>query len=308
MTERPERIVAGIVTYDPDVELLDRNIRAIAGQVDAVIVFDNASTNVEDVRRAVRVVQNAELLESGENVGIATALNRIAQAAANLHCKWLVTLDQDSVCPAGMVDVLYAVADDQTPLVTPFIVDRKKLELEDYQRLDMPEVEYFTRAASKGAITSGALLNTDVLAAVGGFDDRYFIDYVDYDLNMRLLKAGYRIARANETYLLHQVGDAQATWLFTPRRSIDGRWRWERFYSFGHSEFRCYYKARNRIIYSKKYWRTIGLANEGIAQIPQQMALTLMFEPRRLSKLRAFMRGIRDGLRIRVTEDLPKTG
>ena len=37
----------------------------------------------------------------------------------------------------------------------------------------------------------------------------FFIDYVDYDLNMRLMRAHYRIARAKQTYLLHRVGEAR---------------------------------------------------------------------------------------------------
>jgi rhamnosyltransferase len=250
------------------------------------------------VRSAVREVENAELTESAHNVGIAAALNRISSAAVEFGCLWLVTLDQDSVCAPDMVTTLRKHADDSTPLVTPYIVDRNKMTLEEYARLELPPVQYHRWAASKGAITSGALLNLRKLDEVGGFDERFFIDIVDYDLNMRLLRAGYRLARVNGTYLLHRHGEARRTWLRTPRRSLDGQWHWETFYSFGHSSTRCYYKARNRILYSKKHWRSIGFANEGIAQIPQIILLTLLFEKGRLSKLHAFLRGIVDGIRM----------
>jgi rhamnosyltransferase len=290
------RTAAGVVTFNPDLVLLRENLRSITPQVSQVIVFDNASENIDDVLGVVREFDIAEVIESPHNAGIATALNRISLTAIERGFEWLVTLDQDSVCAPGMVATLRQHADDLTPLVTPYIVDRNKCSLEEYRRLDLPPIQYYRRAASKGAITSGGLLNLQTLNDVGGFDERFFIDYVDYDMDMRLLRAGYRIARANGTYLLHQVGDARRTWLRTPRKSLDGDWYWETFYSFGHSSTRCYYKARNRVLYSRKYWRSIGLCNEGIAQIPQQVLLTLMFEKGRVSKLRAFGRGIIDGI------------
>jgi rhamnosyltransferase len=293
-----DRVVAGVVTFNPEIELLAANLRAISPQVSSVLVFDNASTNVNDVRDVVGRVENAELIESMQNVGIAAALNNIRIAAGDRGCLWLVTLDQDSVCAPNMVATLSERADRLTPLLTPYIVDRNKITLQQYRRLELPSVQYYRRAASKGAISSGALVNLQTLDEVGGFDERFFIDYVDYDLNMRLLRAGYRIARVNKTYLLHQVGDARKTWLKTPRKSLDGEWYWETFYSFGHSPTRCYYKARNRILYSRKHWRSIGFANEGIAQIPQQILLTMIFERGRVPKFRAFVRGISDGIRL----------
>lgn len=291
-------ILAGVVTFNPEVELMLKNLQAVSPQVHRVLVFDNGSDNVADVRQAVHKVENAELMECAQNVGIAAALNRLSVAALERGCGYLVTLDQDSVCAPDMVAKLRKHVNEMTPLVTPFIVDRNKTTLEGYAQLELPAVQYHRRAASKGAITSGSLLNLNTLEELGGFDELLFIDYVDYDLNMRLMRAGYRIARINGTYLLHEVGNARRTWLRTPRKSLDGRWYWETFYSFGHSPTRCYYKARNRVLYTKKHWRYIGFANEGIAQIPQQILLTLVFEEQRLSKLLAFARGIADGVRL----------
>ncbi len=83
---------------------------------------------------------------------------------------------------------------------------------------------------------------------------------------------------------------------------MDGRWHLERFYSFGHSEFRCFYKARNRILFSRKYWRSLGFSHEGVWQLPQQIALTLLFESERIPKLKAFLRGAVSGLRVRRSQ------
>jgi rhamnosyltransferase len=296
-----DRTFAGVVTFNPDIDLLRQNLQAVSPQVTCVLVFDNASANVSDVQRVVCEVENAELIESEHNVGVAAALNRISLAAIERGCTWIITLDQDSVCAPDMVAALRRHADDLTPLVTPYIVVQNRMTLEEHARLELPPVHYFRRASSKGAITSGGLLNLRTLDEIGGFDERFFIDVVDYDLNMRLLRAGYRIARVNGTYLLHQQGEPHRTWLRTPRKALDGHWHWETFYSFGHGPTRCYYKARNRVLFSKKHWRFIGIANEGIAQIPQIILLTLLFEKGRLSKIRAFARGIVDGIRLPVS-------
>lgn len=297
-----DAIAAGVVTFNPEAGRLLENIRALSSQVRRIIVFDNGSDNVAEVRQVVQQFQNTELIENGENLGIAAALNRVASAAIAEKFGWLLTLDQDSVCASNMVDTLRDHADASTPLITPFILDRNKMTLAEFTRLALPPTQHFRHAASKGAITSGGLLNLQVWDELQGFDERFFIDCVDYDLNMRLMRAGYRIVRVNQTYLLHELGQARKTWLRTPRKSLDGKWYWETFYSFGHSPIRCYYKARNRVLYSRKHWRSIGFANEGIVQIPQQMFLTLAFEENRLRKLRAFIRGIIDGIRTPLPE------
>lgn len=306
MRDRRERvgpivICAGIVTYEPDLDRLGQNLTSIADQVDRVLVFDNGSSIVQGIRNQVAAFPKAQIIESPQNIGIAGALNEISSRAHEMSATWVVTLDQDSVAPANMVAELLAVAKEcpQAALVTPYIVDRNKLTPDDYLALDLPRHEKYRQAARKGAITSGALTSLRSLIDVGGFDERMFIDYVDYDLNQRLLLAGYEIVRANHTHLLHEVGRARKTWLVVPRKDISGVWKFERFYSFGHSSTRCYYKARNRVLFTKKYGRHIGISHEGVAQLPQQIALTLLFEDDRRQKLTAFARGIRDGLRMR---------
>jgi rhamnosyltransferase len=291
-------IAAGVVTYEPDLDLLATNIAAIKSQVDLVYVFDNGSTNSGEM--AARIGNAAVVLLGGRNQGIAAALNAIARRAMADGYEWLVTLDQDSVPMPGMVRELADSVDDRIALSTPYVIDRNKLSIEEYRALRLPRVQEYRRAASKGAITSGGLLRLSVLRDIGGFDERFFIDYVDYDLNIRLMKSGYSIVRANRAQLSHQVGDARRTWLRAPRRTLDGKWTLENFYSFGHSPSRCYYKSRNRILYTRKHWRSIGLRNEGIVQIPQQIFLTALFEKERLAKLRAFSAGIRDGISERM--------
>lgn len=291
-------IYAGIVTYEPDLDRLADNLAGIVGQVDAVLVYDNGSSNGDQVAELVSRHPTVELFAAPSNSGVAGALNRLGEAATDRGARFLVTLDQDSVSPPNMVSVLLGEMGHDVGIVTPYIVDRNKLTEEEYLRLDLPRVERYTQPARKGAITSGSLVRLAVWADVGGFDERFFIDYVDYDFNQRVMSAGYQILRANRTHLVHEVGKAVKTWLRVPRRDISGRWALEVFYAFGHSPQRCYYKARNRVLFTRKYGRTIGISNEGIWQIPQQVVLTVLFEQQRWIKFREFAKGTIDGFRV----------
>ncbi|MGO4586507.1 glycosyltransferase [Arthrobacter sp. 2RAF6] len=294
-------IIAGIVTFEPDIDRLQENLVAVSQQVPHVFIFDNGSTNSEAISNLADASTNVSVIYNKTNDGIAAALNRLAEAALDHGANFLLTLDQDSVCFPTMVSKLATELGEGIGMVTPYIIDRNKQTLEDYHRLNLPRVERYRQPARRGAITSGAIVDLTAWRRVGGFDELFFIDYVDYDFNQRLMDAGYAILRVNAAPLLHEVGRATLTWLRVPRKDLSGRWRIERFFAFGHSPFRCYYKARNRVIFTRKHGRKLGLTHEGVWQIPQQIALTLMFERQRLAKLKGFVRGIRDGLRVPLT-------
>ena len=134
------------------------------------------------------------------------------------------------------------------------------------------------------------------------------IDYVDYDFNERLLLNGYKLLKVNKAKLIQEVGNAKPTWLYTPRKESDGSWKIERFYAFGHSPMRCYYKARNRIYYTKKYGKYVLNKMEGVYQIPIQMMLVLLFENNKHEKMKMFIKGIVDGTKKRVERYHPLCG
>lgn len=291
-------IAAGIVTYEPDIDRLTQNLEAIRGQVSFVLIYDNGSSNRSSIERLLAGSSEIEVHYSDENDGIAAALNRLAERAFERGAEFILTLDQDSVCSSGMVGLLRSRVTDRVGMITPYVVDRNKMSLAEHAVTVLPAVERYSQPARRGAITSGALLPLRVWREVGGFDERYFIDYVDYDLNQRILAAGLDILRVNAATILHEVGRAEATWLRVPRKDISGKWKWERFYAFGHSATRCYYKARNRVLFTRKYGRQLGVSHEGVWQIPQQVILTILFERKRLAKLRSFARGIRDGIAL----------
>lgn len=45
MNESTRDICAGIVTYNPDIQLLKQNIQSIQPQVQSIFIYDNGSSN-----------------------------------------------------------------------------------------------------------------------------------------------------------------------------------------------------------------------------------------------------------------------
>ncbi|MCA1386833.1 glycosyltransferase, partial [Bradyrhizobium sp. BRP05] len=78
-------ICAGIVLFNPEIERLNENIEHIRKQVPMVILVDNGSSNLEDVKSLIYDLPNIILLENGKNLGIAQALNRILRKAQKEH-------------------------------------------------------------------------------------------------------------------------------------------------------------------------------------------------------------------------------
>lgn len=292
------RVCAGIVAFNPDIQRISENLASISPQVERIILVDNASANWKELEHLLRGFPTVQVVRNAENLGIAAALNQIGSEALEQEYDYALMLDQDSITAPQMVQTLLAHVSSETGIVSPQIVDRNRsrdkppASVLDHRTFDVRQ------AARKGVITSGALTSLKAFEDVGGFDETFFIDYVDYDYNKRLLARGYTLRRTGDTFLFHECGELSPTPLWTPRRDQNSRWVLERFYAFGHSPTRCYYKARNRILYSKKhgFWDSTKHF-EGYAQILPQVALTLLFEKDRLAKLRAFSMGIVDGLR-----------
>ena len=201
------RSIAGIVLYNPETEKLKRNIDAIIKQVESVVIIDNASANADEIKRILKNYQNIILISNSENAGIAKALNQIIEKADEIGCEWVITLDQDSECKSGIIKMYENVLPkyENIGIITSFFEDRNaKLDFEDDGTFE--EVDF--------CITSASLTNVGAVKKVGGFDEKMFIDMVDYDICYALKKNGYRIIRVNSVGFVHEVGDSREVYLF----------------------------------------------------------------------------------------------
>ena len=77
------------------------------------------------------------IIGEGKNIGIATALNRLAEYAGKRGAKWLLTLDQDSVCEDKLISIYEKyINEENLGLITCTITDRNfqyNKDEEDFQ-------------------------------------------------------------------------------------------------------------------------------------------------------------------------------
>lgn len=268
---------AGIVIYNPDIVKLKENIEAIINQVDTLIVVDNASYNSNDIMNLLSFYSKVVSIRNDKNYGIAKALNQIVNHADELGYNWVLTLDQDSVCkPELLIKYNYVIStEDNIALVTSNYEDRN-VSIEYCNSVNIEDVDF--------CITSGTFTNVKCIKDIGGFDEKMFIDMVDYDICYAIKKNGFRIVRINYVGFVHEVGQSKEHKLLGKKIIV-----------FNHSALRKYYWTRNSIYLMKKYNQKRVKA---FTRIIKRMISTLLFEKRRFSKIGYMIKGIFDGMKL----------
>lgn len=273
-----DETVAIIISYNPDIERLRQNVDAVSNQVSKVLIFDNESDNRDEVS-LLDGTGNCTVFLNGENSGLPISLNEGCRKASRMRARYTLLLDQDSVVSEGMVASLAECMCEDIGIVSPQIVDRNKNE--GFAPFD-------SIVPVKRVITSGALVRLDVWRETGGFDERIFVDWADYEFCANVRAHGYRIVRDMRTMILHEMGRRE--YAFTLPTFKGGR----PFYRTNHSATRMKDKARSWVILEKKYgWSKVGL--EERAYIMAIKLRDLVLERGRLRTLRAYAAGAREG-------------
>ena len=276
-----ETIIAGIVSFNPDFKRLEDNIRSIENQVDQVLLVENGSKNQGEVLDFLKEkFPKLCLIVNSQNEGIAMALNQLLCKCRENGGKWLITLDQDSVSPNNLVSVYQKyLSEKNVAMICPRIVDRNSgMAVEHTGAINNLPFEEVERC-----ITSATLMDTQVADIIGDFDDKMFIDYVDFEYCIRVRKNGYKIIKVNETELLHELGN-------TVTRRLFGR----TIQVLNHSPFRKYYYIRN-IIYTYRKHKDVLPRFYCVKPIVGIYVKTLFFEKDKIEKLKKMRQGFRDG-------------
>lgn len=280
----PIEVCAGVVTYNPNIEILKRNLETLSPQVKEIFVVDNGSKNVSDVESLLGRLVNARLYPNGDNLGIAQALNRLCGIAGNDGYQWILTMDQDSLCDDAMVENLVNYATDAVGIAAPRIEFRNAGVLIEATGEDKGG-DYEEIGA---CITSGSLTSIAAWKAVGGFDEWYFIDHVDNEFCTHVIQKGYKVIRVKNALLHQRAGDMKYVKLFGKPIMLP-------YYS----SFRNYYICRNTIYYIRKYHRVINLYRE-IRSFVYSQTIKLLFEKGRWKNIKSSTKGIRDGFRKKI--------
>lgn len=276
-----DRVLAGIVTYNPETERLRQNIEAvIRNEIQTIVIVDNGSNNTDEICRLIEQFPEINIIKNQENKGIAFALNQIFQEAIqSKSIDWVLTLDQDSVIDDDMITTYAHYYSDGNNIASLTSLRREQnYEIPNLVRKE--PVQYINKC-----MTSGNLVLKSAWESVGGFDNRLFIDEVDYDFCYRLREHGYSILRINRPLILHEIGKGVPIYFWGKRRIISN-----------HSAFRKYYMVRNRVYLLRKR----KLCDDRYSYLFRFIAKTVLYEKEdRWNKIHSMVKGFIDGLKMK---------
>lgn len=215
----------------------------------------------------------------GDNLGIAKALNVGAEYAIENGFDYIVTMDQDSELT---IDILIRLSNyilsykniKQVALFSP-----RHINPSDTYILRTSEVEN-----DIFVMTSGNFVNLRIWGLVGMYDEKLFIDMVDFDFNARAILLGYKVLTVNTIEMNQFVGNNATT-------------KWIGKYGFDvwhHNKIRKYYQARNYNYIYSKYCNFIPEVNL-IKKIIRKMPIgILLFESNKVEKIYYYFLGVFD--------------
>lgn len=214
MTESQRSAVrAVIVTFNPDVDRLAQVVASLGPQVQSIVIVDNGSANVDVVSSLCDDRADVDLLALGENRGVGAALNIGVQTSLLAQPEWILTMDQDTIVFEGGVDSILASFDSVAPQ------HHDRVGILALRARPQPSSIWLTRYADRllvinrlgafeerrGAITSGNLIRADVARRVA-FDERLFIDQVDFEFCFAVRRLGYHVLSHDRISMDHVLG------------------------------------------------------------------------------------------------------
>lgn len=300
MVEDP-RVVAVVVTYRPDPRHTGPLLTALAAQCAHVVVVDNGSPEPARAELA-RLCDDvgAELVELGENLGIAHAQNVGIERARELSADAVLLSDQDSLPAADMVDRLVsgfrrAVARGRVAAVGPVSSDtRSTSEQMVYAarrwgpRRARPQEAHDGLVDAAFLIASGCLIEMNALDEVGDMNAAWFIDHVDLEWGLRARRAGFGLYAVTDAHLAHELGDRLTK---LPGRAQEVH---------VHSPVRTYYLARNTVLLIRSGLMTPSWRLGYAVWLTKYLAFNALLAAPRARRIALMARGLRDGLHGRT--------
>lgn len=266
-----------IVTYNPtSLELL---LESCIGFARYIIVVDNNSTNNNYVKATCGKYNITTILLTN-NTGIATAINIGSNELFKRNISWIITFDQDSVPPNNLINYYNEIIskEDNIGLIGVGY---------DYNIHILPKESEVKYKKSLDQITSGLLHNVQMWKSIGGYEDQYFIDCVDFEYSLRASYNGYNTYTIQNEIMTHSLGSPKCVKLL----GIP-------IVSMNHNAFRQYYIVRNHFWLARKYWKRYPIfILIKFYHLFIRVCKTLMIDDNKKEKLNRIIKGIKDGLK-----------
>ncbi len=265
-----KRILAIIVTYYPEKELLERNIGAFIDYVDAVLIWENTPFSEKE---SYRFINHPKVEYYGDGVNsISRALNFAWEYANENGYDYLLTMDQDSYFENFSYYIEKTVLCPTAPegIWTPQM--NGEAVATDYEEIDIP-------------ITSGMLASTVIINKIGGWNESYTIASVDDEFYLQAHQCRIKKYKVKDASLLQRFGLPRVVTIFGHKLELRN-----------YGPQRLYDIYRNNIILIRKYPDIDYLRKNFFHYWLKAIILVFLFEKQRFKKTLYIFKGVFSGL------------
>lgn len=266
-----------VILFTPDISVID-NIKSYLQYLDKLFIYDNSPISNLDLFQSLYPEFEIEYIHNGNNDGISKSINIVAKKLYNTRNSWLLTMDQDSSFPAysfpKMIDIAKS-ADQNVGILSPFHMtalnnNKSKVAIEKKMTV----------------MTSGNLLNIAAHKKIGGFDEKYFIDCVDWEYCLNLNTKGYQVLTLNDIELNHGLGMPFKTTSLLRRKNM---------VILNHNHIRRYYITRNKLLISSQYKKEYPKrCRRYLYSLIKDLKKIVLYEDKKALKIIFFIKGIKD--------------
>lgn len=268
------KILAVVITYYPDVELLFQNVHAFKEHVDKVIVWENTPVE-EAIQLRLPIDEKILYFGNNKNVGISKGLNFAWHYAKDNGYDLLLTMDQDSQFKnfgTYKQDVITRLSDGLA-IFSPNVNNELCMN-NGHNLVQFPYI-----------ITSGMLIPISALDNIGGFRADFFVDAIDIALSVEATEHKIPLYKVRSGQLVQQYGNARY-------RVIFGK----KFYGVNYSLFRYESIYRNHIILLRQYPHNNDLKKLVKRYYKSHIKGIIFVEQNKMAKIWAIIKGTYAGL------------
>lgn len=181
--------------------------------------------------------ENSIILGNSKNLGLSIAYNFQFEAVLKSPIDYVFIIDQDSRFEKEKLKILFEkvnlLNNSQSKIgiysLCP-LIDAKKPKSK--KNIEFSKKDF--------VINSGSLVNVKAWSDIGGYDEKLFIDAIDYDFCRRLKQKGWEILQSNNLYFEHSLGDR--------KKILGGLFNYSSYKEFRHSNI-----MQSRLYLYKKF-------------------------------------------------------
>lgn len=222
-----DKIVGGVVVYEPEILKLTRTLDSIKSQCSKIILFSNSPLNDKDLQN-LKHSNNIEFLGKNTNMGLGHAHTELIKRAIEIGGGYLILSDQDTIYPSNYVENMLNLKYEKHTIACPAwidlndtatnVVDQHFLQKTRISIGKSDKIEQMAHGISSGMFINLKKLNANILP-----DENLFIDWIDNDWCWRLVSQGHEIIYNPNVTLKHDLGSSKirfSTLSYTRRSPI----------------------------------------------------------------------------------------